>query len=225
MRQSVIDAALFRAHDRKYILPIPMVELSESDLLAFEDDIANEFSAGNIKAPVHLSGGNERQLINIFRNIKSYDWVLCGWRSHYHCLLKGVPPDELKDSIMAGRSVSLCFPSHKILCSGIVGGIAPIAVGLAWAAKIRANDDYTGNSERVHCFLGDMSAESGIVSESVRYAAGHNLNINWIVEDNGLSVCSPTQESWGSRREIPDSMYYSYKMTRPHCGVGKWVRF
>ena len=43
-----------------------MAALTETDLLAFEADIEAEFSAGKIKAPIHLSGGNETQLINIF---------------------------------------------------------------------------------------------------------------------------------------------------------------
>src|ERR1700688_2554029 len=120
--------------------------ITGADLLAFEEEIAQEFAAGRIRSPIHLGGGNESQLIDIFsggnlpdRTIKPHDWVLAGWRSHYHCLLKGAPPAELKAAILAGQSVSLCFPKHKVLCSGIVGGIAPIAVGIAWSLKRRAD--------------------------------------------------------------------------------------
>ncbi len=38
-------------------------------LRAFEADIANEFNAGRIRAPIHLSGGNEQQLIDIFHDV------------------------------------------------------------------------------------------------------------------------------------------------------------
>lgn len=194
--------------------------MTPDDLLAFEENIAQEFAAGNIRSPIHLGGGNERRLIEIFKGIEPHDWVLAGWRSHYHCLLKGVPPAELKAAILAGRSVSLCFPKYKILCSGIVGGIAPIAVGLAWAIKRRGEDT------RVHCFLGDMSAESGIVHEAMKYAAGHDLPIKWIVEDNGLSVCTDTQQSWGPLLAAgPDITRYGYTLTWPHVGTGHWVKF
>lgn len=196
------------------------------DLLAFEEDIAAEFKAGRIKAPVHLSGGNEEQLFDIFREIQNDDWVLAGWRSHYHCLLKGVPRNELKAAIMAGQSVSLCFPRYKILCSGIVGGIAPIAVGLAWAIKRKQDASPYGHESKVWCFLGDMTAETGIVHEAMKYANGHGLLIGWVEENNGYSVCTHTQTSWGSPTTMPRSRFgYTYKLTRPHVGIGEWVRF
>jgi TPP-dependent pyruvate/acetoin dehydrogenase alpha subunit len=199
---------------------IPTRAYTQSDLLAFEEDIAQEFAAGHIRAPIHLGGGNERQLIDIFRDIKPHDWVLAGWRSHYHCLLKGVPPGDLKAAILAGRSVSLCFPKHKVLCSGIVGGIAPIAVGLAWSLKRRGADT------KVYCFLGDMSAEAGVVMEAMKYAAGHGLAVRWIIEDNGKSVCTDTAASWGlpAGKVLPATRYH-YTLTRPHAGIGKYVRF
>ncbi len=193
--------------------------MTPDHLLAFEADIAREFEAGKIKSPVHLSGGNERELIEYFKNVAADDWVFCSWRSHYHCLLKGVPRDELKAAILAGRSVSLCFPDHKILSSGIVGGTSPIAVGVAWEIK------HSGSKARVHVFIGDMTAESGIVHECTKYAMRHDLPVQWVVEDNGLSVCTQTQESWGCEPSRPRVRGYSYKLSRPHVGIGKWVRF
>lgn len=194
-------------------------------LLAFEEDVAQEFASGAIKAPVHLSAGNEQEMIDIFRDIQPYDWVLAGWRAHYHCLLKGVKPAELREAIRRGHSVSLCFAEQKILCSGIVGGIAPIAVGLAWSIKRRNDDSPYPSDERVWVFLGDMSAESGIVHEAMKYAARHALPIKWVVEDNGQSVCTPTQASWGRHPGEPDVTRYHYKLGRPHSGIGQWVRF
>jgi pyruvate dehydrogenase E1 component alpha subunit len=189
------------------------------ELLDFEEWIAQEFAAGKIKAPIHLSGGNEKQLIKIFKDIRDQDWVLAGWRSHYHCLLKGVDPNELKTAILAGRSVSLAFPAQRVLCSGIVGGIAPIAVGLAHAIKERKSYEY------VYCFLGDMTFESGIVHEAMKYAARHRLPVRWVVEDNEVSVMTPTQASWGEHLASYDTQHYYYKLTRPHSGIGAWVRF
>ena len=194
------------------------------DLIAFEDDIAEIFAQGKIPYPVHLAGGNETQIIEAFADIRSEDYVLAGWRSHYHALLHGVPPEDLKAEILKGHSVSLCFPRHKVLCSGIVGGVAPIAVGIAWALKQKNDHDPVGNSSMVHVFLGDMSAESGIVHEAMKYATGHNLPIRWIIEDNGVSVCTDTRAVWGEGHSVFD-LYYSYKLTRAHVGVNKWVRF
>jgi len=188
-------------------------------LQAFEKEIEELFAAGKIKAPVHLAGGNERELIEIFKDIKSHDWVLCSWRSHYHCLLRGVPAEKLKEAIVAGHSIALCFPDYRILSSAIVGGICPIAVGLACAIKARKGP------ERVHCFIGDMTSMSGIFHECWRYCRGHDLPVHWIVEDNGLSVVTDTREVWGEQEKAPKIEVYSYKMSRPHVGIGKFVVF
>ena len=36
----------------------------------------------------------KRKIIEVFKKIKTKDWVFCSWRSHYQCLLKGVPPGK-----------------------------------------------------------------------------------------------------------------------------------
>src|ERR1039458_6514323 len=141
--------------------------MTPEDLTAFETDIAEVFNAGKIRAPVHLYSGNEAQMIEIFRDVKPEDWVFCSWRSHYQCLLKGVPPEQVHAEILAGRSISLCFPEYRVVSSAIVGGILPIAVGIALSLKRQAKPG------RVHCFMGDMTSESGIASECIRYSANH----------------------------------------------------
>ena len=79
--------------------------LNEKDLIEFEDEMAECFNNAMIKAPIHLYNGNESQMIKVFKdnNIGPEDWVLCSWRSHYQCLLKGVPKDMLKNAILLLR--------------------------------------------------------------------------------------------------------------------------
>ena len=189
-------------------------------LIAFEDRMASLFEQGKIRSPLHLSGGNESELIEYFQGVKPDDYIVCSWRSHYHCLLKGVPESTLERAILDGQSIALCFPNFRILSSGIVGGGAPIAVGLAWAIKRR------GGSERVHCFVGDMTAMGGPYVESLVYACGHGLPVSWIIEDNGLSVTTETSSVWsGSSRENAVVHRYRYALSRPHVGIGKFVKF
>lgn len=204
------------------------VSLTPADLICFEDDVAERFRNREICSPVHLSGGNESQLIEVFEKyVEPDDWCCFTWRSHYGCLLKGVPRDEVMAEIVRGRSISLCFPEYRILSSAIVGGTAPIAVGLAAGIKAK------GQQRKVVCFLGDMAAESGVVHEAAKYAYGHRLPILFVVEDNGISVTTNTEDVWGrlNGRGILDAVYpgnvirYAYTMTRPHCGIGKWVAF
>src|SRR5260370_4485620 len=166
--------------------------MQPEDLIAFEDEIAECFNRGEIKAPVHLAGGNERQLIDIFRDIRPADWVCGTWRAHYHALLKGVPRESVRAAILDGRSIALCFPDHRVLCSAIVGGIMPIALGIAWAIKRR------GGSEWVYCFIGDMAAQTGIAHETMKYAAAFEVPITFIIEDNGIGGAHvPTDEVRG----------------------------
>jgi len=205
-------------------------DLTPEDLIAFEDEVACRFLRKEIKAPVHLSGGNETQLIELFRNhVGPDDWVLTTWRSHYHCLLKGVPAEELVEEIIAGRSISLCFPGRRILSSAIVAGCAPIAVGLGLGLlKERAGDPEL--KTKVVCFLGDMAAETGLAYESMKYSAQHGLPVLWVVEDNNLSAGTDTRSTWGGKVKTlgmsPGSLLrYEYQLTRPHVGVGQWVTF
>jgi TPP-dependent pyruvate/acetoin dehydrogenase alpha subunit len=195
-----------------------MVNLTAADLIAFETDIANEFNAGHIRAPVHLYDGNETPMLEVFKDVGPADWVCCGWRSHYQCLLRGVPPDLLKSEIMAGRSISLCFPEYRIVSSAIVGGILPIAVGLGMAIKRR------GALERVHCFMGDMTFESGIAHECMKYAGNHGLPVRFIIEHNGKSVCTDTRAVWGDPQPAW-KISYQYEPKYPHAGAGKRIQF
>ena len=193
-------------------------EWTIESLQAFEQDIADTFNRGEIRSPVHLSGGNERSLLDVFALVEPNDWVCATWRSHYHCLLKGVPADELKQAIIEGRSIALCWPHQRVICSAMVGGIIPVALGLAWAAK-RDN-----KAERVWCFIGDMAECSGIASECSRYAEGHSLPLNIMIEDNGKSVATDTKISWGhAPPHTLGAYYYRYELGWPHVGTGKWV--
>ena len=76
-------------------------------LIDFETEVKEIYEAGDIKAPVHLSGGNEDPLIELFKRIDKDDWVFCSWRNHYHALLHGIPRDTLMDMIVRGKSMSI----------------------------------------------------------------------------------------------------------------------
>ena len=176
-----------------------------ADLIAFEQEVAAAFDRGEIHGPVHLSGGNEAKLISIFREVWPEDWVLSTWRSHYHALLRGIPRDLVMDEILAGRSMSLHFPEYKFLTSAMVGGILPIACGLA------------AEGGRVWCFVGDMCASTGAFLDACRYASVNGLDIRFVVEDNGLSTNTPTNLAWGPyRRNKANVRRYTYTRRWPH---------
>ncbi len=203
----------------------PLSRLTAEDLINFESEIAALFNAAKIRAPVHLYSGNEQQMIEVFRDVRAEDWVCCSWRSHYQCLLKGVPPEKVREEILAGRSISLCFPEYRVVSSAMVGGIVPIAVGIAMGVK-RA-----GESGRVHCFMGEMTSETGIAHEAIKYCYNHKLPIRFIVEDNEKSVCTDTRQTWAQptlsyeNGDHPMVVYYKYQTKYPHAGAGVRVQF
>lgn len=192
----------------------------KSDLIDFEEKIAKKWESGKIKGPVHLSGGNEDQLIEIFKRIKKSDWVFSTWRSHYHALLKGISPDWLDEQITDGKSITIVNKNEKFYSSAIVGGTIPIAVGVAMGLK-QLNSD-----EHVWCFIGDMAFETGGFMENYKFSKNFSLPITFVVEDNGVSTNTPTIETWGIKSIIPDDViWYEYNKIWPHYGTGKWVIF
>lgn len=205
--------------------------LTKYSLITFEERVKEAFLAQQIHAPIHLSGGNEDQLISLFCEVRAQDWVLSTWRNHYHALLKGIPAEELFQAILDRRSMFIQSKRHRFLSSSIVGGILPIACGLAMGAKRLALD------ERIWVFIGDMAAETGVFAETVKYAGRHQLPMTFVIEDNGLSTNTPTHEVWGKdyasglspwfigTNHGADVRSYHYNRIYPHTGVGQWVHF
>ena len=202
-----------------------MKNLKKIFLIGFENNIVDLFNSSKIKAPIHLHSNNENTLIKIFKKINKNDWVFSSWRSHYHCLLKGVPEKQLTREILNGNSISLCFPKYKIYSSAIVGGSLPIATGLALSIKKKKLKN------KVYVFLGEMTSETGIAHECIKYSINKKLPIHFIIEDNEKSVCTDTRKTWSMKKltyEKKNSKfitYYKYKLKFPHAGTGKRIQF
>lgn len=207
--------------------------MNKEELIAFEEEIKDLFLEKKIRCPIHLSGGNEDVLIEIFKGINPQDWVLSTHRSHYHALLKRISPEWLKEEILSGRSMQIMNPEYRFFTSSIVAGILPIAVGIAMAIKMKKEN------RRVYCFIGDMAAETGAFHEAAKYAKNHNLPVFFVIEDNCFSTDTPTAEVWGIKNKkvtvgiiaVIDTwrqglvIYYRYSRTFPHVGCGKFVNF
>ena len=196
------------------------VTVTKEELISFETEVKERYESGEILAPVHLSKDNEDELIEIFQYVNPNDWVFSAWRNHYHALLHGFDRQQLMDDIVAGRSMATSSNVNKFYSSAIVGGIIPIALGTAMALKKKNSDN------KVWCFIGDMTFETGVFHESYKYAKNFELPIQFVVEDNNLSVHTPTDAAWNVRQEVPeDVVYYRYENGYPHHGTGAWVNF
>lgn len=214
--------------------------LDKQDLIDFETDIAKSFLNKEIRSPIHLNAGNENQMLQIFKHVQPEDYCVGTWRTHYMCLLKGVGKERLKQEILNGRSISLCFKDHNIISSAIVGGSIAIATGIALDIKRKHQKN------KVWCFLGDMGSTTGIFHECHSYSFNNDLPITYIIEDNGKSVLTDTKKVWNTHKlmhEPPDYYfpigwedyihdfknkiwYYKYKLDKyPHAGSGQRIEF
>lgn len=210
------------------------IYFNRKDLIDFEQEVHDRWEQGLIKGPVHLSYSNELELIDIFQYVNEKDWVFSTWRNHYHALLHGVPKDKLWEYIMSGKSISFQCPEKNFFSSAIVGGVVPIAVGTSLGLKFKNVTD-----RMVWCFVGDMTSESGTFYEAVKYSIRNELPIHFVIEDNGLSTNTPTQQAWGMEKYLsnfydnyPDNIRNKYitkycyiRDKYPHVGIGKFIHF
>jgi hypothetical protein len=188
--------------------------LTKNDLIAFENSVVDLYKAGKLPFLFHLSGGNEDQLIEIFKEIKEGDYVLSTHRNHYHALLHGIPADELRDKILNGRSMFVYDRKRNFFTSAIIGGTSAIAAGIALALKRK------GSTQKVWCFIGDGTEDNGHLFEAARYVDGFDLPCTFIIEDNNRSVTTTSDERWGKARNpnwYPCVRKYTYDITWPHA--------
>lgn len=200
-----------------------MTNKTAEELVAFEQRIQQLFETGKLPFLVHLSGGNEKELIGIFRAIKPGDWIFSGHRSHYHYLLAGGSEANLEHLIRTGNSMFVFDEKLNFVTSSVLAGLACPAAGVAASLK------ESGSHNNVWCFVGDGAEDEGHFYEAVRYVDGHKLPCTFIIEDNDRS-CDTTKV----RRRGVDSFHwpacvirYHYVPTYPHGGTGckQWVKF
>ncbi len=185
------------------------------ELIAFEDRIGDLYLDNKLPFLLHLSGGNEKELISIFENINEGDYVISNHRSHYHALLHGIPPEVIEDRILNGRSMFIYDRARNFFCSAIIGGTPAIAAGIAWALKRK------GSKQKVWCFVGDGTEDNGHLYEAIRYVDGWDLPCTFVIENNDRSVESSNSERWGKtgdyKWDSPSVLKYKYEITYPHA--------
>jgi len=199
-----------------------MEKITKQQLIDFEERIKKLWLTATVPFPIHFCGGNEDQLIEIFKNINEEDYVFSTWRSHYHYLLKGGDSEKLFKIIRRGDSQHVYDKNINFLSSSIVAGTPCIAAGVALALRRKNKKGH------VWCFIGDGAEDQGHVYEAIRYIEGHDLPCTIVIEDNDKAIDTPKSEryndagfNWNSKHVIR----YNYNLTWPHHGCGEWVDF
>jgi pyruvate dehydrogenase E1 component alpha subunit len=185
-------------------------------LIQFENAVKEQWENGELPYLLHLSGGNEEHLIEIFKEYKNGDWVLSSHRNHYHYLLTGGSAERLMELIRNGRSMFVFDHSLNFLTSSVLAGTCCVAAGIALGLKEQ------GSRNHVWCFLGDGAEDEGHFYEAVCYVTGADLPCTFIIEDNNRSVDTTIdgRKRWQVQWPEQTVRRYQYTPTYPHAGSG-----
>jgi pyruvate dehydrogenase E1 component alpha subunit len=199
--------------------------VTAQDLIEFESGIRELWEAGRLPSLVHLCGGNEQQLIDIFSEIKEGDWIFSTHRTHFHALLAGIDRELLKQKILSGDSMFVYSRKHNFLCSAVLAGCCGIAAGVAWQIKDKWEYSDSGiYRPRVWCFIGDGGEEEGHFYEAAMFVEANDLPCTFIIEDNNRSVDTSREHRRGAAKGLEHLFKcvrrYHYTPTYPHAGSG-----
>lgn len=170
-----------------------------------ESRIAERYSEGNMRCPVHLSIGQEIPSAIFQQVVKPGDSAISTHRAHAHYLAMGGNLPKMVAEIYGkvtgcskgrGGSMHLIDLEKGFLgSSAIVGNSIPIGVGVGYAKKLKKDESLS------FIFLGDGAIEEGSFYESANFAVVHRLPVVFVVENNlysvytGLSARQPADRS------------------------------
>lgn len=160
-----------------------------------EETIAELYQEQEMRCPVHLCSGQEAVAAGVCANLRQDDYVLSNHRSHGHYLAKGGSLKGMMAEIYGketgtsrGKGGSQHLTDQEVGFLGatpIVGGIIPVAVGVAFGTYMKKEKKVTA------VFLGEAATEEGVFAESLNFAALKKLPIIFVCENNLYSVYSP----------------------------------
>jgi acetoin:2,6-dichlorophenolindophenol oxidoreductase subunit alpha len=143
---------------------------------------------GHVHGPGHLSEGHEAIAVGAAAALRSGDASIGTYRGHAHALARGADPEAVLRELLGreggicngkGGSMHITSVEHGYFGSyAIVGAHLPIACGLGWAQKLRADGHVTV------CFFGDGATTIGAFHEAVNLAAVWKLPVLFVCENN-----------------------------------------
>jgi pyruvate dehydrogenase E1 component alpha subunit len=157
-----------------------------------ESTIAEKYSEGNMRCPVHLSVGQEIPSAVFEQIARPEDTVVSTHRAHAHYLAKGGDLPRMLAEIygkatgcskgMGGSMHLIDLEKGFLGSSAIVGNSVPIGVGVGYAKQL------SGKSGVSFIFLGEAATEEGSFYESANFAVVHKLPVVFVLENNLYSV-------------------------------------
>ncbi|MCU1456896.1 MAG: Pyruvate/2-oxoglutarate dehydrogenase complex dehydrogenase component [Actinomycetia bacterium] len=185
------------------ILPDLLAEMYRRMLVIrrFEETAGELHRKGEIPGPIHLSIGQEAEIVGTCLAVRNDDFMSGNHRSHGHPIGKGAAVPPLMAELM-GKAAGVCkgkggsmhladFAVGSLGESGIVGSSVPVAVGAGLSAQLRGTDQVS------IAFFGDGAVNIGAFHEGLNLASVWKLPVVFVCENNGYAVTTPSSSSSG----------------------------
>lgn len=159
----------------------------------FEEALLDLFSLGVLRGTVHTCLGQEGCAVGVISALDPVrDVVSSNHRGHGHFLAFGGDMRALLKEILGdvngvchGVGGSQHLHVQNFYSNGILGGMVPVACGVALAQKL----NNTGGVSAV--VVGDGAMAEGVIYETLNIAALWKLPLLLIVEDNHIAQTTP----------------------------------
>jgi TPP-dependent pyruvate/acetoin dehydrogenase alpha subunit len=154
----------------------------------FEETVLDKFQRGSFFGTTHTYLGQEANAVGTLAHIQDNDIIISNHRCHGHFLAYGGDPHSLFAELMGritgvcgGRGGSQHLHWRNFYSSGILGGIIPIATGMALAEKYKQSESVT------IAFLGDGTLGEGVIYEAFNMASLWKAPILYVLENNHIA--------------------------------------
>jgi pyruvate dehydrogenase E1 component alpha subunit len=165
----------------------------------FDEKAIELVSKGHIPGAVHMTIGQEGEVVGSCMALRADDYMTGNHRSHGHPIGKGADIRPLmaellgkKTGVCHGKGGSMHLADFKVGSlgeSGIVASALPVATGAGLSAKLRGTDQVC------LAFFGDGGANSGAFHEAINLAAIWKLPVIYLCENNHYAVMTSSSES------------------------------
>jgi len=163
----------------------------------FEETVLKMFDRGLLSGTTHTYIGQEANAVGVLSHLNNKDFVFSSHRSHGHFLAHGGSMEGLFrelmgrfDGICAGRGGSQHIITDNFMSSGIQGGYAPLALGFAYAEKIKKS------RQIVVAFIGDGTLGQGTVYETLNMLSLYQVPLLIVIENNKYAQTTPIEKNF-----------------------------
>jgi pyruvate dehydrogenase E1 component alpha subunit len=165
----------------------------------FEERASQQYQAQKVGGFCHLYIGQEAVAVGAVAATRADDYIITAYRDHGHALARGTSANACMAELFGketgcsrGLGGSMHFfdkENHMYGGHAIVGAHVPLAAGMAFASKYRAEDRVT------LCFFGDGAINQGSFHEALNLIALYKLPVVLVCENNLFAMGTSVKRS------------------------------